>query len=135
MLLPLAHDEKVPIGLAPAPRILVVEDMRDNRDFYAAILKQRGFAVNVAADGVSGLRMATLIVPDLILLNEMMPGLCGLQVLSHLRLSPRTTRIKVVMTSGFPMRDEAIAAGAVDFLSVPFSPRELNARIASALNG
>jgi DNA-binding response OmpR family regulator len=129
----LPPERAIPFDLPPAPRILVVEDMREIAHFYVDILQSNGFAVNRAFDGLSGLRLARLIRPDLVLLNQMMPGMDGLRVLAALRSAPETARIKVIMTSAIQMRELALKAGAVDFIEVPFQVKELPKKITLAL--
>lgn len=118
---------------APRPRILVVEDIRENADLYVHFLVKRGFAVNLAREGFSGLRLAQVVRPDLILLNEQMPGLCGLEVLARLRAAKATAAITVVMISGHSMSDQALSAGAFDFILLPVSADEFATRISRAL--
>jgi CheY-like chemotaxis protein len=111
----------------------VVDDLRENADFYAEVLRLGGFAVNRAYGAHAGLRLARLIVPDAMLLNQLMPEACGLEILAALRRDARTRGIKVLITSALAIRDEALAAGAVDFLSVPVKPREITERVERAL--
>lgn len=116
----MTQDTAAPLFQPPAPRILVIDDVRDIADLYAHNLARRGFAVNRAYDALSGLRLANTIAPDVILLNYLMPDLNGLQILAALHKDEKTRRIKVIITSTHePVRERALAAGAVDFLLVP----------------
>ena len=114
-------------------RVLVVDDLADVTDLLSELLRKRGFQVSTAYDGVAGLEAVRLHLPDLVLLNFIMPGLDGLQVLARLRADPRTARVKVIIHSATPIRERACLAGAHDFLKVPFACDELHASIARVL--
>jgi CheY-like chemotaxis protein len=87
--------------------ILVVEDSRFLRLANERALVRAGYSVATAADGEEGLRMACRNVPDLILLDMMLPKLGGPEVLQALRLEPLTAQVPVIVLSGLSQRNEA----------------------------
>lgn len=113
--------------------VLVVNDIPDIVILLEAWLKQGGYRVARAYDGIQAVDAARALRPDLILLNEMMPRLDGLGALARLRADPATAGIKVIMHSAHPMREVAYDAGAQDFLEVPFVFKELDGMIKRVL--
>lgn len=115
--------------------ILVVEDDAD----VAALLRMRldaaGHAVRVAADGEEGLVLARAGGIDLVILDWMLPGRSGLDVCQALYAEPAFTGRILMLTARATDgdRQNALAAGADDFVTKPFSPRELVARVAQLL--
>jgi DNA-binding response OmpR family regulator len=100
-------------------RILVVEDDRFLRKAAEAALRRQGFTVLVAADGEEGLRMARSELPDLVLLDLIMPGLQGFEVLKLLKAEAATSAIPVIILSNLGQDSDVKAAmdlGAVDYL-------------------
>ena len=115
-------------------RILVIEDEPDLREGLQHNLELEGFAVETAADGKVGLRKAQQSSPTLILLDLMLPGLSGIDVLRQLRESGKTTPVIVVSARGQD-RDKVLGLelGADDYVTKPFALAELNARIRAVL--
>jgi DNA-binding response OmpR family regulator len=100
-------------------RILVVEDDRFLRKAAEAALRRQGFIVLVASDGEEGLRMARSELPDLVLLDLIMPGLQGFEVLKLLKEEAITSAIPVIILSNLGQDSDvkkAMEAGAVDYL-------------------
>ena len=100
-------------------RILVVDDILPNIKLLEAKLSAEYFDVLSASDGESALEIATSEMPDLILLDVMMPGLDGFQVCERLRANPKTRHIPIVMVtalSDVSDRVRGLEAGADDFL-------------------
>ncbi|HET9000030.1 MAG TPA: response regulator [bacterium] len=100
-------------------RILVVEDDRFLRKAAEAALRRQGFTVLVAADGEEGLRVARSELPDLVLLDLIMPGLQGFEVLKLLKAEAATSAIPVIILSNLGQDSDvkaAMDAGAVDYL-------------------
>jgi CheY-like chemotaxis protein len=100
------------------PKILLVEDNEMNRDMLSRRLARRGFAVAVAADGQSGLRMALDAVPDLILMDVTLPDVDGLEITRRLKSDERTKRVPIIVLTARAMasdREEAFAAGSDDY--------------------
>ncbi len=100
-------------------RILVVEDDRFLRKAAESALRRNGFTVLVAANGEEGLRVARSEIPDLVLLDLIMPGLQGFEVLKLLKAEATTSAIPVVVISNLGQDSNvknALDAGAVDYL-------------------
>ncbi len=100
-------------------RILVVEDDRFLRKAAEAALRRQGFTVLVASDGEEGLRLARSELPDLVLLDLIMPGLQGFEVLKLLKEDATTSAIPVIILSNLGQDSDvkkAMEAGAVDYL-------------------
>ncbi len=112
--------------------VLVIDDEKDLIELVRYNLEEDGFSVNGAADGETGIAMAAVEQPDVIVLDVMLPGMDGLEVCRRLKSEPRTARIPVIMLSARgtePDRVVGLELGADDYVSKPFSPRELAARI------
>jgi CheY-like chemotaxis protein len=110
-------------------KILIVEDQPDIRKLIRMTLEFEDYEIHEAADGAFGLRMASAVGPDLMLLDVMMPGeLDGLQVCQRIKSDPKLKHIKVVLlTARGQARDREAGqqAGADDYLVKPFSPLQL----------
>jgi len=115
-------------------RILLIEDEPDLREGLQHNLELEGFAVDTAGDGKQGLRKALHDNPCLILLDLMLPGLPGLEVLRQLRHSGRATPVIIVSARGQD-RDKVsgLELGADDYITKPFVLGELTARIRAVL--
>lgn len=120
---------------APA-RVLVVEDERDISALVAYHLTKEGYRVRTAEGGPEAIESAAGERPDLVLLDLMLPGLSGYEVLAELRRRPDLTDVPVILLTA--RRDEAdrvrgFELGADDYLTKPFSPRELVLRVGAVL--
>jgi len=116
--------------------ILIIEDERALADVLAANLKREGFEVLVAHDGQDGLRQGQLRLPDLVVLDLMLPVKAGEEVCRELRAGARTRDIPIVMvTAKVEEADELIglALGADDYVTKPYSPKVLVQRIKKEL--
>ncbi|AUI64766.1 response regulator transcription factor [Amycolatopsis sp. BJA-103] len=114
-------------------RVLVVDDDETVRDVVRRYLEVAGFDVDVAGDGTEGLRLFSETGPDLVVLDVMMPGLNGLEVCRRLR---QVSQVPVVMLTALGEEENRIAGlqlGADDYVTKPFSPKELALRVASVL--
>ena len=119
-----------------AANILVVEDEPAIQELIAANLTRAGHTVLRATDGETGLRIVKEALPDLILLDWMLPGISGLDFARRLRADSRTRDVPVIMLTARGEEVDKIAgleAGADDYITKPFSPRELVARIKAVL--
>ena len=116
-----------------APHILVVEDDGDTARVVRAYLERDGLAVEVVADGVTGLERALESPPDLVVLDWMLPGLDGLSFLRALRRGKAMPVIMLTARSEEGDRIAGLEAGADDYVVKPFSPRELVARVRAVL--
>ena len=117
-------------------KILVVDDDADLVELLSFTLKQAGFAIGTAFDGVEALRKARSITPDLILLDLMLPKLDGLSVCEILRRNVTTATIPVIMLTGLTGelgRLTGLDSGANDYVTKPFSPRQLVSKVETLL--
>jgi two-component system alkaline phosphatase synthesis response regulator PhoP len=114
-------------------KILVIDDEQSILDLVAAYLRQDGYDVRTALDGLAGLKAARSFQPDLIVLDVMLPGMDGLEVLAHLRRESDVYVILLTARSEETDKIVGLSVGADDYLTKPFSPRELVARIKAAL--
>jgi DNA-binding response OmpR family regulator len=128
-----------PVPRVPDPstkvsgRVLVVDDDPNLGDVVARYLQKEGLTVEVARDGRTGLEIALATLPDLVVLDLMLPGLDGIEVFRRLR---KVAPIPVVMLTARGSEEERVAGldlGADDYVAKPFSPRELVARVKAVL--
>ncbi len=122
--------------VSPAARVLVVEDERDISALIAFHLTREGFRVQTVESGPEALQAAYADRPDLVLLDVMLPGLSGYEVLAELRRRPDLGDVPVVMLTARREEQDRIRGlelGADDYLTKPFSPRELVLRVAAVL--
>ena len=114
-------------------KILIVDDEPSIIKLVSAYLKPEGYEVFTATDGPSGLKMAKVYKPDLVVLDLMLPGMDGLEILTRLR---RESDVYVILLTARAEETDKIvglSVGADDYVTKPFSPRELVARIKAAL--
>ena len=117
-------------------KILVVDDEPDVTDLVAYHLKAKGFHVETLNDATASIAKARGYVPDLVILDIMMPDLSGIQVCRILRADPKLARVPIIfLTAKAEPHDriEGLESGADDYLSKPFSPKELVLRVESIL--
>jgi DNA-binding response OmpR family regulator len=116
--------------------ILIIEDEKDISDLVEYHLKQSGFSVLKASDGLEGLELAKKHVPGLIILDLMLPGVDGKDVCRSLKSTPLTRPIPVLMLTARAEEIDRIVGfelGAEDYVTKPFSPRELVLRVKAIL--
>jgi two-component system phosphate regulon response regulator PhoB len=128
--------EAVTATAASAERVLVVDDEPDIVALVAYHLAKSGYSVSTATSGPDGLAAARRDKPSLVVLDLMLPGLSGLEVMEELRGDPTTSGIAVLMLTA--RREESdrikgLTLGADDYLTKPFSPQELVLRVAAIL--
>ena len=116
-----------------AGRVLVVEDDDGIRDMLRYNLASAGYSVQEAADGASGLRAARTSSPDLILLDLMLPGMSGLDFCRAIRKSSRVPIIMLTARDAEVDKIVGLELGADDYITKPFSVREVIARINSVI--
>ncbi len=118
------------------PKILVIEDESSLREILSYNLTREGYDVVTSADGQDGLKQAQNLIPDLVLLDLMLPRTDGLQVCRELRADPRTKRVRILMlTSMSEEVDEIVgfSMGADDYVTKPFKLKPLLHRVKALL--
>ena len=118
--------------------ILVVEDEPAIRELIAINLQAQGSNVQLVESAEEAMALVTRELPDLILLDWMLPGASGLDFARRLRANERTRQVPIIMlTAKSEEQDklDGLEGGADDYVVKPFSPRELNARIKAVLSG
>ena len=118
------------------PRVLVIEDDDEIAGLVAYQLTRARYRVETAADGVEGLSSLHREIPDFVVLDRMLPGLSGDEVLRAIRDEPATRGLPVLMLTAKNEREdriEGLEMGADDYLTKPFSPRELVLRVDAIL--
>lgn len=120
-------------------RLLVVEDEPENRLFIGLMLRTEGFTVDEAEDGAAAFeRLSRDPLPDLILLDVMMPGLNGWEVFQRIRGDSRAREIPVLMLTALAQRSDverAVELGVDGYLTKPFEPSDLLQKISEILSG
>ncbi|BAZ09157.1 response regulator receiver protein [Calothrix sp. NIES-4071] len=116
--------------------ILIIDDNETNCDLLSRQLERQGYTVAVATSGQQALQILQVIPYDLILLDIVMPGMSGLEVLAQLKIDPNWQNIPVIMISALDEIDSVVRCvemGADDYLSKPFKPVLLRAKITACL--
>jgi phosphate regulon transcriptional regulator PhoB len=119
-----------------AATVLVVDDEKDLVDLVKYHLEKEGLKCLEARDGETALQVAKERIPDLVVLDLMLPGLDGLEVCRKLRKDPKTSSIAIIMLTAKAEEVDRIVGlemGADDYMVKPFSPRELVARVKAVL--
>lgn len=116
-----------------APLVVVADDDTITRSIINLKLKSRGYDVITASDGSDALRAIQAEAPDLVVLDAMMPGIDGFELLRQIKATPEMSNTLVVMLTSRKLEQDivgALNAGASDYLVKPFIPEELAARVA-----
>src|SRR3989442_6689672 len=119
-----------------AQQVLVVEDEPDIRRLIVLHLERDGFRCRTASTGPEALREARAVVPDLVVLDLMLPELDGLEVCRQLRRDASTAAVPIIMLTAKSDEVDRVVGleiGADDYVSKPFSPKELVARVRAVL--
>jgi len=118
------------------PHILIIEDEPDINELLVISLEKNGYTVSKSFDGESGLKIARRSIPDLILLDLMLPGINGLDVCKLIKSQDDTSGIRIIMITALSQENDIVKGleiGANDYITKPFSIKVLNARIESVL--
>jgi DNA-binding response OmpR family regulator/DNA-binding CsgD family transcriptional regulator len=116
----------------PGAIVLIVDDVPDNVAPLHDALDEAGYTVLVALDGEAAIRRAQQALPDVVLLDAVMPGIDGFEVARHLKADPRTAHIPILFMTGLTETEHLVAAleaGGVDYVTKPIKPREVMARM------
>jgi DNA-binding response OmpR family regulator len=122
--------------MAGGERILIADPDPFARRFVGALLANNGYEVHLAEDGESAVRSAVSLKPRLLIIDLVLPGKNGFEVLHALKEDPATARLPVLILSVKDREDDVVKAlrvGAEDYVSRPFSTQELLARIRKIL--
>ncbi len=117
--------------------ILIIEDNQTQQNIMQVFLKSFGFQLISAYDGVEAFRVLENIIPDLILLDVMLPGMDGFEICRRLKSNPRTSEIPIIFITALRNQQDIIAglqAGGADYLGKPFNQEELIARVSTHLS-
>ena len=140
-----ANDSAYSEGVIPEPsrsignadlidrRVLVVDDDPTVTEVVAEYLRSAGFVVDHVADGFAAIEAEARIGPDLIVLDRMLPGIDGIEACRRIRATSATPIILLTALGSEEERIKGLEAGADDYLTKPFSPRELVLRVQSIL--
>jgi two-component system, cell cycle response regulator DivK len=118
-------------------RILVVEDQEDNRRIMRDLLTSVGYEVVEAVTGEDGVCMAETQAPDLILMDIQLPGLDGYEATRRIKVNPALAHIPIIAVTSYALSGDdakAVQAGCDAYVSKPYSPRALLAKIREFLS-
>lgn len=116
-----------------APTVVIIEDEATIAEAVAARLASEGFDVEIAGDGITGVELCHKTKPDLVVLDLMLPGIDGLEVCRRIQADRRVPVVMLTARDGETDMLVGLAVGADDYVTKPFSPRELVARIRAVL--
>src|SRR4026208_2511722 len=112
--------------------VLIVDDEYIGRETLQSVLEGEGYELEMAENGLQAIAKAKQLLPDVILLEVMMPGMTGFEVCRHIRNDPQIAEIPIIILTALDDRESllnALKAGAADFISKPFDRYELRARL------
>lgn len=118
--------------------VLIVDDVPDNLSVLHDALDESGYTVLVATHGEAALQRAAQALPDIVLLDAMMPGMDGFEVARRLKAMPQTAHIPIIFMTGLTETEYLVAAleaGGVDYVTKPIKPKEVLARMGVHLQG
>lgn len=118
--------------------VLIVDDVPDNLAVLHDALDESGYTVLVATSGEAALQCAAQALPDIVLLDAMMPGMDGFEVARRLKAGPTTAHIPIIFMTGLTETEYLVAAleaGGVDYVTKPIKPKEVMARMGVHLQG
>src|SRR3954447_9517938 len=112
--------------------VLIIDDVPDNLSVLHDALDESGYTVLVATGGEAALQRAAQALPDIVLLDAMMPGIDGFEVAKRLKASALTAHIPIIFMTGLTETEHLVAAleaGGVDYVTKPIKPKEVLARM------
>jgi CheY-like chemotaxis protein/DNA-binding CsgD family transcriptional regulator len=118
--------------------VLIVDDVPDNLAVLHDALDESGYTVLVATHGEAALQRAAQVLPDIVLLDAMMPGMDGFEVAKRLKALPQTAHIPIIFMTGLTETEYLVAAleaGGIDYVTKPIKPKEVLARMNVHLQG
>jgi DNA-binding response OmpR family regulator/DNA-binding CsgD family transcriptional regulator len=118
--------------------VLIVDDVPDNLAVLHDALDESGYTVLVATSGAAALARAEQALPDIVLLDAMMPGMDGFEVARRLKAAPQTAHIPIIFMTGLTETEHLVAAleaGGVDYVTKPIRPKEVLARMNVHMQG
>ncbi|HET8868912.1 MAG TPA: response regulator transcription factor [Aquabacterium sp.] len=118
--------------------VLIVDDVPDNLSLLHDALDEEGYTVLIATHGESALQRAAQSVPDIILLDALMPGMDGFEVARRLKAQGETSHIPIIFMTGLTETEHVVSAfnaGGIDYVTKPIKPREVLARIQAHMQG
>jgi DNA-binding response OmpR family regulator/DNA-binding CsgD family transcriptional regulator len=118
--------------------VLIVDDVPDNLSVLHDALDESGYTVLVATGGEAALQRASQALPDIVLLDAMMPGMDGFEVAKRLKASSATAHIPIIFMTGLTETEHLVAAldaGGVDYVTKPIKPKEVLARMSVHVQG
>ncbi|MGH8857504.1 MAG: response regulator [Polaromonas sp.] len=118
--------------------VLIVDDVPDNLSVLHDALDESGYTVLLATSGETALQRARQALPDIVLLDAMMPGMDGFEVARRLKATPQTAHIPIIFMTGLTETEHLVAAleaGGVDYVTKPIKPKEVMARMGVHLQG
>ena len=130
--------ESQPALPANSDVVLIVDDVPDNLAVLHDALDESGYTVLVATAGEAALQRAAQALPDIVLLDAMMPGMDGFEVARRLKANPLTAHIPIIFMTGLTETEYLVAAleaGGVDYVTKPIKPKEVLARMNVHLQG
>ncbi|MDB5744276.1 MAG: two component transcriptional regulator, LuxR family [Polaromonas sp.] len=133
-----AHHLDRTLDRANSDVVLIVDDVPDNLAVLHDALDESGYTVLVATSGEAALQRARQALPDIVLLDAMMPGMDGFEVARQLKALPLTAHIPIIFMTGLTETEHLVAAlqaGGVDYVTKPIKPKEVMARMGVHLQG
>ena len=135
---PKPFDASAALDRANSDVVLIVDDVPDNLSVLHDALDESGYTVLIATSGQAALQRAVQALPDVVLLDAMMPGMDGFEVARRLKATPQTSHIPIIFMKGLTESEYLVAAlesGGVDYVTKPIKPKEVLARMGVHLQG
>ncbi|MCB1192663.1 MAG: hybrid sensor histidine kinase/response regulator [Leptospiraceae bacterium] len=119
------------------PQVLIVDDIPKNLQLLGQVLSKEGYKIIIASNGIQALKVTEKVIPDLILLDIMMPGMDGFEICYRLKKSKQTSEIPIIFLTAKTEPEDIVKgfqAGAVDYVTKPFNTLELIQRVKTHLD-